>query len=66
MLKLELTVDEGQALLNLLDLAVKASGIPAAEAALPLVGKIRQAYNMREVKSVTPISRVKPSMEAAE
>ena len=42
-LTLVLTADEANALSNLLDGAVKAHGIPAAVAAVPLFHKLRQA-----------------------
>jgi hypothetical protein len=40
---LELTNDEANALAQLLDLAVKAGGLGAAEAALPIFNKLKKA-----------------------
>ncbi len=40
---LELTKEEAQALVSLLDLAVKTGGLNVAQAAVHLVGKIEQA-----------------------
>ena len=40
---LELTNDEANALAQLLDLAVKAGGLGAAEAALPIFKKLKMA-----------------------
>jgi len=42
---IELTWEEAQTLLNLLDAAVRAQGINAAQAALPLAVKVQQALN---------------------
>jgi hypothetical protein len=43
MIKIEMTVDEANALLNLLDVAVKAGGIRIAPAALTIVQKIENS-----------------------
>ena len=40
---IELTTEEAQVLLNLIDVAVKAAGLPAAEAALHFSKKINEA-----------------------
>ena len=42
-MKLELTTEEAQALVSLLDLAVKAGGLQAATAAVPLFAKLQEA-----------------------
>lgn len=44
----ELTKEEAQALLNLLDAAVRAQGINAAQAALPIAVKVQAALNEAE------------------
>jgi hypothetical protein len=43
MVVLELTKEEAQQLLELLDVATKAGGLQVAQAALPLAGKLVQA-----------------------
>lgn len=43
MIDLKLTTDEANALAQLLDVAVKAGGIGAAQAALPLFNKLQAA-----------------------
>ena len=48
---IELNTEEAQVLLNLIDIAVKAAGLPAAEAALHFSKKIKDA------------SEAKPNME---
>lgn len=45
MIQIELTADEAQNLLNLLDAAVRAQGLNAAQAALPLAFKVQQTLN---------------------
>lgn len=52
-MKLDLTLDEAQTLVNLLDLAVKAGGLPTAQVALPLFAKVKEAAN-------APIPTVEP------
>lgn len=47
-MNLELTSEEAQTLANLLDLAVKAGGLQAAAAALPLFTKLQQAAQPKE------------------
>lgn len=47
-MKIEFTKEEAQALLNLLDAAVRAQGLNAASAALPLAMKIQEAANAPE------------------
>lgn len=42
MVNIELTNDEAQTLMNILDLAVKAGGLQVAQAALPLAVKIQE------------------------
>jgi len=44
-MQIELTAEEAQNLLNLLDMAVRAQGLNAAQAALPLAVKVQQAMN---------------------
>lgn len=44
-MQIELTADEAQNLLNLLDAAVRAQGLNAAQAALPLAVKVQQTLN---------------------
>lgn len=44
-MNIEFTLEEAQALLNLLDAAVRAQGLNAASAALPLAVKVQQAVN---------------------
>lgn len=43
MVKFELTIEEANALVNLLDLAVKRGGIRTATIAVPLLQKLEQA-----------------------
>jgi len=50
-MNIELTADEAQNLLNLLDMAVRAQGINAAQLALPLAVKTQQAMNDHAAKS---------------
>ena len=45
---LELTNDEANALAQLLDLAVKAGGLQAAQAAVPLFQKLQEAAKPQE------------------
>ena len=47
-MNIEFTKEEAQALLNLLDAAVRAQGLNAAQTALPLAVKVQQALD--EVK----------------
>lgn len=42
-MKLELTQKDAEALVGLLDLAVKAGGLAAAQAAIPLLGLVQAA-----------------------
>ncbi len=42
-MKIELTPQEGQVLINLLDIAVRARGLEVAEAALVLMRRIKRA-----------------------
>ena len=42
---IEFTWEEAQTLLNLLDAAVRAQGLNAAQAALPLATKVQQAMD---------------------
>lgn len=42
-MKIDLTEEEAQALMQLLDIATKAGGLQAASAALPLAAKLQQA-----------------------
>lgn len=51
-MNIEFTKEEAQALLNLLDAAVRAQGLNAASAALPLAMRIQTALNGPE--SVAP------------
>ena len=44
-MQIELTAEEAQNILNLLDMAVRAQGLNAAQAALPLAVKVQQAMN---------------------
>lgn len=53
MMQIELTTDEAQNLLNLLDVAVRAQGLNAAQAALPLAVKIQHAVNTYTVPEKT-------------
>lgn len=43
MIKLELTAEEAQVLTNMIDVAVKAAGLQAAEAGVHFVKKIKEA-----------------------
>lgn len=45
MMQIELTAEEAQNLLNLLDAAVRAQGLNAAQLALPLAVKVQQAMD---------------------
>ena len=51
---LELTADEAQALLTLLDAAVRAQGLNAAQAALPLAVKVQQVINAAKPAAENP------------
>lgn len=44
-MQIELTADEAQNLLNLLDAVVRAHGLNAAQTALPLAEKVQQVMN---------------------
>lgn len=44
----DLTTDEAQALINLMDAAVRSQGLAAAQVALPLVQKLQQAAKEKE------------------
>ena len=48
---LDLTPDEAQTLLTLLDAAVRAQGLNAAQAALPLAVKVQQVINAAQAQS---------------
>ena len=48
MKRIELTEQEAQVLLNLLDIAVRARGLEAAEAALVLARKVKEAEAVEE------------------
>ena len=50
-MSIEFTLEEAHALLNLLDAAVRAQGINAAQAALPLAVKIQQALDKEKSES---------------
>lgn len=45
---LDLTIDEAQTLLSLIDAAVRANGLQAATVALPLVQKLQQAAAQKQ------------------
>lgn len=45
---LELTKEEAQALLQLLDIATKAAGLQAAQAALPIAIKVQKALDTEQ------------------
>lgn len=47
-MQLELTTEEAQSLVNLLDAAVRAQGLQAAAVALPLFAKIKEAAEQRK------------------
>lgn len=47
-MQLELTTEEAQSLVNLLDAAVRAQGLQAAAVALPLFAKIKEAAENKE------------------
>ena len=47
---LDLTPDEAQTLLTLLDAAVRAQGLNAAQAALPLAVKVQQVINAAQAQ----------------
>lgn len=42
---IDLTKDEAQALMQLLDIATKAAGLQAAQAALPIAVKVQQSID---------------------
>lgn len=50
-MKIELTDQEAQVLVNLMDVAVKAAGLQAAEAALVITKKLQAAKQETEVKN---------------
>ena len=47
MIKIELTTEEANVLLSLLDIAVKAAGLQAAEAALVLARRVSEAQKAK-------------------
>jgi len=47
-MKIELTQDEARALIGLLDVAVKAAGLQAAQAALPIAIKVQTALDEKQ------------------
>ena len=55
-MKLELTLDEGQQLVTLLDAAVKAGGLQAAIIAMPLFDKLKAAANAPQESEELEIS----------
>lgn len=54
MATLELTIEEGNALMQLIDVAVKSGGLATAQAAVVLSEKIKQSFQVpaQEVKEV--------------
>lgn len=54
MIKIELTDQEAQSLVELLDLATKAGGIGAARYAVPLVQKVMDATNAAKQNQPQP------------
>ena len=50
---IELTNEEAQVLLNLIDIAVKAAGLPAAEAAVHFSKKIKDAADAKPAMEKT-------------
>ena len=53
-MNIELNNEEAQVLLNLIDVAVKAAGLPAAEAALHFSKKINEAAKPVEKTALPP------------
>ena len=53
-MNIEFTKEEAQALLNLLDAAVRAQGLNAASAALPLAVKVQQVINAAKPAAENP------------
>lgn len=51
-MKIELTLDEANTLVNLLDLAVKAGGLTVAARAMPFVVKLEQAVKSEQPETV--------------
>lgn len=47
-MKIELTIEEANALLSLIDIAVKAAGLQAAPAALAMAQKIKDASEKKD------------------
>ena len=62
-MKIELNAEEGQVLVNLLNVAVKAVGLEGAESALFFVKKLNAAA---EADKAPPAMNDAPMMEAAE
>lgn len=62
-MQIELNDNEAQVLVNLINVAVKAAGIEAAESALFFVKKIKDAA---EAEKAPPAMNDVPMMEAAE
>jgi len=56
-MQIELSKDEAQALLGLLDVAVKAGGLQVAQHALPLAVKVQKAMDAEaKAKEVSEVS----------
>lgn len=49
-MKIEISFEEGQALVNVLDVAVKAAGLQAAFVAVPFVAKLQDAIKAESSK----------------
>ena len=55
MIRIELNAEEAQVLANLIDVAVKAAGLQAAEAGLHFVKKIKDAQDAAKAESAAEL-----------
>lgn len=49
-MKIELTIEEANALINLIDLAVKAGGLQVAPTAVAMMQKLKEAADKRDAE----------------
>lgn len=49
-MKLEVTIDEANALINLIDLAVKAGGLQVAPVAVAMMQKLKEAADKKDAE----------------
>lgn len=61
---IELNNEEAQVLLNMIDIALKATGLPAAEAALHFSRKIKEAAEIKAAAEAAEAAGMKAAAEA--